>query len=172
MNKEQFLAHYGIQNFYHFTDERNLPLIRELRGLHSLQVLRSMGAVPPVPGGNDWSREADARFGGDRYVHLCLFDQHPMEWRARQEGRIGTSRFLQIDPNVILFDGVVFSPGVSNRADVPLLDFDVALEKMDFEVVYTRTNWADPEVQARRSVAKKYEVLVPGTIPLEMIRGY
>lgn len=48
----------------------------------------------------------------------------------------------------------------------------MALEKMDFEVVYTRTNWADPEVQARRSVAKKYEVLVPGSIPLEMIRGY
>ena len=39
--------------------ERNIPLIREHGGLLSLTRLRKKKIEIPVPGGNDWSHEAD-----------------------------------------------------------------------------------------------------------------
>jgi hypothetical protein len=64
----------------------------------------------------------------------------------------------------------------SKRGDVEAgvlpLSFCEAVEQMDFEVVYDRTDWTDPEVKQRRLRAKKYELLVPGPIALDMITGF
>lgn len=171
MQKHEFLSIYKVPCFFHFTDERNLDSIRATGGLCSLARLRTLGIKPPASGGNDWSQDADAMYGLDEYVHLCLTSEHPMEWVARQEGRIRTSRFLQIDPKVLLNEGIKLCPGVSNKSDVPILDFEESLSAMDFQVIYTRTDWRDPEIKARRAIAKKYELLVPDFIPIELIRG-
>lgn len=125
----------------------------------------------PVAGGNDWSHDADARVGLDEYVHLCLFSEHPMEYRARGEGRLVQSRFLGVSPEVLHIDGIRFTADVSNRRGVELFTLDQACEAMDFEVIYDRTNWRDPAIQERRKVAKRYELLVPTDIPLELISG-
>ena len=42
---------------------------------------------------------------------------------------------------------------------------------IDFEVLYTRTDWRDPEIQRRLHQAEKYEILVPKKIPLDLIRN-
>ena len=42
---------------------------------------------------------------------------------------------------------------------------------IDFEVLYSRTNWSDYQVQQRLQAAEKYEILVPRVIPLELIRN-
>jgi hypothetical protein len=42
---------------------------------------------------------------------------------------------------------------------------------IDYEVLYSRTDWKNPEIRQRLLQAEKYEVLVPGPIPLEMIRN-
>jgi hypothetical protein len=47
-------------------------------------------------GGNEWSQTADARFGMDEYVHICLIDDHPMEYLARKDGRIEQSIYLEV----------------------------------------------------------------------------
>jgi hypothetical protein len=107
---------YSITAFYHFTDRRNLDLIRQLGGLHSWAKLNEMGVDVPAPGGNEWSHDADVSRGLDRFVHLCFRPTHPMEFRAREEGRIGDSIFLHIHPEVAESDGVMFTPDVSNKS--------------------------------------------------------
>jgi hypothetical protein len=140
-------------------------------GLFSMSKLRQSRSQILAPGGNEWSQDADVRFGLDVYVHLCLMSEHPMEFLARQEGRIQQSIFLQISPEILGIDGVKFAPGVANRSGMPLLSLAEACEQMDLEVVYDRTDWKDPEVQRRRKEAKKYEILVPDLIPLKFIQG-
>lgn len=155
--------------FFHFTDERNIPLIKE-HGLLSNRELVRRGLKCLAPGGNQWSIDADVRTGMDRYVHLCLRKQHPMEYMARQEGRIQASRFLRIDPDVLLIGGAQLTDGVSNKTGVNRGDPIGMMHAIDWEVLYLRTNWKDPAIQERLKVASKYEVLIPDAVPVASIR--
>jgi len=161
-------SHY-VNALYHFTDESNLLSIAELGGLYSWAKLREMEIAVPVPGGNDLSHDLDKRFGVDDYVHLCFKNEHPMEWRARQEGRVPSAVFLQIDPGVLDFEGVLFTDDVSNKVGVTPLSRSEANEALDFEVLYERTDWRDPTVKERLLRSKKYEILVPNFIPSDFI---
>jgi len=160
-----------IPVLYHFTDRRNLPLIREHCGLYPMEALRERKIEVPAPGGNEWSREADGMKRMGEYVHLCFRATQPMEYVARQEGRIGDTIFLQIHPDVLLWDGVKFTADVSNKSGVETHTIEEAKEIIDFEVLYTRTNWADSNIQERLQQAEKYEILVPTLIPLDLIRN-
>jgi hypothetical protein len=81
----------NIPMLYHSTDRRNIAPIRELGGLYSLVRLNEIGVKIPVPGGNEWSHDADEAKGLGQFVHLCFRDKHPMEFTARKGGRIGKS---------------------------------------------------------------------------------
>lgn len=94
-----------------------------------------------------------------------------MEFLARQEGRIGDTVFLEIHPSVMQFPGVMFTPDVSNKTGVETIPIAKAADVIDFEVLYTRTDWSDATVQQRLKQAEKYEVLVPCQIPLTHIRN-
>jgi hypothetical protein len=94
-----------------------------------------------------------------------------MEHVARQQGRIGDTIFLQIHASVIHWDGVLFVPGLANTNGIQMHPMDRARKMIDFEVLYTRTNWSDPLVQQRLQAAEKYEILVPRAIPLDLIRN-
>lgn len=107
-----------IPRLYHFTDRRNLESIRSQGGLHPLSDLVTRGVKVPAPGGNQWSRDADELKGMGHYVHLCFRSNHPMEYLARQDGRIGDSIFLEIHASVMQFPDVMFTPDVSNKAGV------------------------------------------------------
>lgn len=169
--KKEFLDKNRVTGFFHFTDERNIPSIKVNGGIISLAQLRERGVRPTAPGGNQWSHDADTRIGLDAYVHLCFMDWHPMEYVARQEQRVEVTRFLQIDPSIMLLDGVLFTSDVSNKAGVCPLPFEKAIETMDFSAIYDRLDWRDPEVKERRRVASKYELLIPNIVPLSLIRG-
>jgi len=171
MNPQQFLDLYGVSFFYHFTDVRNIDSIRSSRGLLSWAELNRRGIRTIALGGNDWSHEADQRIGLDEYIHLCLLPEHPMEYRARQDGRIQDSRFLKINCKVLMFDEIRFTQDVSNKRGVSFLTLDEACDALDFEAVYEHTDWKDPLIKQRRLAAKKYELLIPNYIPLELITG-
>ncbi len=94
-----------------------------------------------------------------------------MEFRAREDGRINDSIFLQVHPEVLQWNNVRFTPDVANKSGVQIYTIEEAIELIDFEVLYTRTKWSDPEIQQRLQQAEKCEVLVPQLIPLEMIRN-
>src|SRR6266849_1318077 len=154
MTKKDPFREYAITALYHFTDRRNLPTIRKY-GLYSFAKLKKKGIEIPAPGGNEWSKEADANRGMDRYVHLCFRANHPMEYLARMDGRIQDSIFLEIHPHVLQLEGVMFSPGVSNKAGVEIVPITEAHKLIDFEVLYTRTNWRDAEIKQRLQQAEK-----------------
>ena len=61
---------YVVATLYHFTDRRNLKLIRELGGIYSLSRLNEMGVRIPAPGGNQWSHDADVAKGLDQRTPL------------------------------------------------------------------------------------------------------
>jgi len=164
-----FRNKYKPPCFYHFTDLRNISSIAK-HGLLSLKEMKCRGVSVPHPGGNDWSHEEDARLGLDEYVHLCPRHRHPMEYVARKEGRIGTTLFIAVSVDVLDVDGVRFTSGVANKAGVCLLEPEKAQSDLDFEVLYSKLDWGDPQVMSRLKIAEKYEILVPKAIPLKYIR--
>jgi hypothetical protein len=157
----------GIKPLYHFTDTRNIPSIEE-HGLLSLAELKRRGIEIPAAGGNELSHSLDEELKLDEYVHLCFFTNHPMEWTAKQDGRINQSRFLAIKPIVLEWEGVKLTLAVANQNSVERLTFEQAKEKgMDIEIICPSShldNW-----QSRRAIAEKYEILVPNSIPVEFI---
>jgi hypothetical protein len=156
--------------FFHFTNHRKIPLIRET-GLVSMRNQRQRKRTAIAPGGNDWSLDADKRCCMDAFVYLCFFSEHPMEWSAKQEGRIEKSVFLKNSPLVLNIAGTLIVDTVSNRADAQPKPAEEMISQLDLEVIYTRPDWKDPAVQERLKIAKKYEILVPDLIPLELISG-
>lgn len=157
-------------SLYHFTDDRNLGSIKA-HGILSMREMRLRGIVP-ITGGNQWSLDADARCGMDAYAHLCFLRQHPMEWSARQDGRIERSRFLRIDPKVLTLPDVMITDQVANKSGVVPIPANDIIPNLDFKVMYTRTDWKDPEIKERRKKAKLYEVLIPKCVPAEFIRDF
>ena len=170
MTKEQLKR---INGLFHFTDRRNLPFIREHGGLFALAELKRRGIAVPAPGGNDWSHDEDVRRGLDEYVHLCFRWTHPMEYVARSEGRISDSVYLNVHPEVLQWEGVLFTPDVSNKSGVEPYPIDEASDMIDYEgaahadrlapILRSNSDWL------RR---KRCEILVPGFIPLELIRNF
>lgn len=160
-----------IPYLYHFTDRRNLDSIRARGGLHPYSLLVQKGIAIPAPGGNDWSHDADAISGVDGDVHLCFRNHHPMEFAARKDGRIGDTIFLQINAAVLNLPGVRFTHDVANKRGVIPIPIADAEMSVDFEVLYTRTDWNDPAIATRLQQAEKCEVLVPHVIPLKYIRN-
>jgi|SRR5579864_5257600 len=158
---------------YHFTDTRNLPKIKELGGLYSRHKLKKMGVGDYHTGGNQWSLDADELVGMEKYVHLCLRTNHPMEHVARMDGRIERTAWLYIDAaSVFKHEGVLYSYGVSNKSDMKIVPIQKAAKDIDFQVLYTRTDWHDPEIKARLDHAELCEILVPKHVPLKYFEKY
>lgn len=166
------LAKYGFDGVWHFTDRSNLELIEKYKGLLSFAELEKRGVEIPVPGGNEWSHDADKLNGVHKYVHLAFVDDHPMLYRAKQEGRIPNPIWLKIDSSILLQKGVRFCSEVSNKSGAAILEPQQAIQRIDFEVLFTHMNWRDPDIQKRRQAAIKSEILVPDFIPIEKILSY
>src|SRR6267142_2595209 len=94
-----------------FTDERNLPSIRDARGLFSTAALRA-AQIAFIPAGDDASLALDTRTGMDAYVHLCFRGRHPMAYRVRERNPGITLKYLKIDRSILYEPGVLFAPGV------------------------------------------------------------
>ncbi len=94
-----------------------------------------------------------------------------MEHVARTEGRIGDSIYLMVHADVLQWDGVLFAPDVANKKGVEAYPIQQAAKMIDFEVLYSRTDWRNEAIQGRLQRAEKCEVLVPRSIPLEMLRN-
>lgn len=157
-----------FDGIWHFTDRSNIELIKE-HGLLSFAELETRGVQIPAPGGNEWSHDADKINNLDKYVHLTFIDEHPMLYRAKEDGRIKNPIWLKIDVSVILIENVLFSADVSNKSGVNLLTAEQAAIEIDFEVLFTYMDWRDPVIQARRQNAKKSEILIPNMIPVDKI---
>jgi hypothetical protein len=68
-----------------------------------------------------------------------------------------------------LEDGTRFTNDVSNKSGVQILNPAIARDIIDFEVLFTRTDWTDPEIKARRMTAIKSEILISTIVPISKI---
>jgi hypothetical protein len=157
-------------SLYHFTDERNLPLIAA-HGLLSKNEMRLRGIWPTAPGGNQLSHSLDDWKGVSSYVSLCLTKSHPMLHVAKNEGRVDNVRYLRIHPQILKTEGVLFAPDIANKGGVMLTPLAASLGVIDTEVTYYRTEWRDPSIQNRLKAIERYEVLVPTCITPDFISG-
>jgi hypothetical protein len=166
---ESFRAQYRPKCFYHFTDTRNIDSILANDGLLSLSEMRVQRVTPPVPSSSASSRVTDSRKGMDRYVHLCFVNENPMEFRAKEDGRIIESVFLQINPAILDVDGILLTAAFANKTGIAPVGLDEALTDptFDFDILYDRNgkrkDWE------RYDKAWRYEILVPCRIPLSYI---
>lgn len=168
---KDIIQKYRIDGAWHFTDGANFDSIRQQGGLLPYAELARRGVVIPAAGGNDWSHDADARCGVDKYVHLAFISNHPMLYLAKNDGRIKKPYWLRIDPSILLVDGIRFTREVANKAGVALMSPLEARDKIDWEVLFTKMDWKDPAVRARRTSAEKSQILIPGIVPIEKILG-
>lgn len=156
------------RTFFHFTDRRNLDSIRK-HGLLSTRQLEKRKIAVPAFGGNKWSLDADRAKGMDEFVHLCFMQGHPMVKHAIDEGRLGEVVYLSIRPEVIKIAGAMITTDVANMSGIKPRPAVEVVGDLDLEVIYTRTNWKDPAINARLQKAHRCELLLPETIPLDLI---
>ena len=151
-----------IQYFYHFTDIRNIPLIRETGGLLSTRLLRER-KKDVIFGGNDFSLTEDKKKGLDRYVRLSFCSDHPMAWHLfkrtgskvvllRIDTRICDNKTLFSNINAIDARAVVRS----GLEGLNLINFD-AVKK-------TYISHDDPVFKNHQA-----EILIPNFIPIKYI---
>src|ERR1700676_2994866 len=158
---------------YHFTDIRNLPLIRELKGILCTANLRKKGHEF-FAGGNDWSLKQDQRFGMDEYVHLCWATKHSMEWHIRQRDANIRLYYLRIDRSILYEPNVRFSPGVANAVGMPTYSVEEAVKgkMIDYDALYANIgSLREAGPQARRQKAEKSEILVPKRVAIKFIKN-
>jgi hypothetical protein len=163
------LLKYKRHCIYHFTDKRNIPEIKKNGGLIPRSMLEGNG-VPHIPGGNQWSIDADNLSGMQNFVHLCFLNDHPMEYRAKEEGRID-SIWLAVSTIILDSPGVLYCASVANQSGAVYLTAEKAIKTMDFDHLFNRYDFKIDDNMARHNEAKKYEILVPFKIPIEFIGG-
>lgn len=176
MTVEELIQHINAstqhKTLYHFTDENNFRSIWE-HGLLSKEQLRAQGLWPPqATGGNELSWQLDQDRGIDPYVSLCMTRNHGMKFLAHQDGRLPNPRYLAIKPEVLQIPGTKIALGVANANDVEILAVVDAVDRLDVEVLYSRTDWKDPAINLRLRAAEKFEVLIPNVVPRHLITGY
>jgi hypothetical protein len=146
-----------IKHLYHFTDVRNLPLIKQYGGILSSKLLREM-EVGFTPGGNQWSIDQDLRTGMDGYVHLCWDTGHPMVYNIRQREDKPKIVYLRIDRKVLDREDVMFSRDVANSASArPLVSLREACEggMIDYDAINNKIgSRLIPENYSRRVAAE------------------
>jgi hypothetical protein len=155
---------------YHFSDRENIASIKQ-HGILSKKRMQELGISASKPGGNSWSWEADSFKGISSYVNVCLTTSHPMRHLALQEGRIVDAPYIAIKPEILLLPGVKIALDVANKKGVTIHDLNNAIDLMDLEVLYNRTDWKVSTIRQRLKSVEKYEVLIPNEIPPNFLLG-
>jgi len=114
---KEILNKYDIKCLYHFTDAANLESIVSNRGLYSWGECQSKKIHVECPGGSDKSHEIDKRQNLQFYTRISFCKYHPMMFMAMKDGRIKNPVILEIDTDVLLIEGNIFSNKNATRSD-------------------------------------------------------
>ena len=165
---QAIIEQQGIKKLYHFTDRDNLQSIIQNGGLYSWADCEEKGIVISKPGGSDSSRSLDARDGLQHYVRVSFVTQHPMMYVAMNEFRISNPVLLEIDPQVIYWNGSKYADRNATKNGAR-----VGGELEDFKAIHFSAVKAQKHFDLDDDEQKFYqaEVLVKNFIPLEYIRN-
>lgn len=162
----QILKNHNIQSLWHFTDIRNLPLIKKFNGLRSKEFLENRGYLTKVYcGGNELSHNLDRELGNWDKISLNFTPYTPMAYHIKKEKHLV---FIEIDISVATFEGVFFTDCNATRLrNGQKREKGVkGLRNVRFEHIQSKPKPYDQDwvkfVQA--------EVLVPHHIPVEYFK--
>lgn len=162
----QILQENHITKLYHFTDRENLESIIKNGGLYSWADCRDKGISIPKPGGSMSSRELDSRDGLQHYVRVSFVKEHPMMYVAMGDGRISNPVLLEIDPEVITWDGTLYADRNATkngaRKGSQLEDF----KAIHFDSLKAAKHF---DLPVEEQMYFQAEVLVKNFIPLQYI---
>lgn len=170
MNLKEALNYYGKTSVWHFTDKSNLASI-EKYGLLSLDILTKEDIYVSCYGADELSHNLDRKLGLDKFVHLSLINEHPMQYVKTRDGDIPNPVWLEIDASVLFENHCIFSNCVANSNNAKLFEINHLDYVIDLEVLWGNTNWLDPEIRERRKLAKKAELMVANKIDINKILG-
>jgi len=157
-----------VISLYHFTDTRNIESIRGKGGLFSWEYCQKNGIYIPAPGGNELSKSLDIRYNLQNYVRLCFVNDHPMIFKAKDDGRIKSHKVLEIDFEVIFWDKTIFA---DRNATSNVVTFGGNLnnfKNIKFDII-RRGNYLN--LQPNEKPFYQAEVLVYEKIPIEFIKN-
>ena len=165
---QAIIEQQNITKLYHFTDRDNLQSIIQNGGLYSWADCEEKGIVISKPGGSDSSRSLDSRDGLQHYVRVSFVTQHPMMYVAMNEGRISNPVLLEIDPQVIYWNGSKYADRNATKNGAR-----VGGNLEDFKAIHFSAVKAQKHFDLDDDEQKFYqaEVLVKNFIPLEYIRN-
>lgn len=165
---KEVLRNNNITSLYHFTDRDNLDSIINNGGLYSWHDCDCKGIVIPKPGGGPLSRSLDSRDGLQSFVRVSFTKQHPMMYIAMNDGRITNPVILEIDPEVVYWEGTRYANMNATRNGA-----NVGGELEDFEAIHFNSVKAFNHFQLDVSEQPYFqaEVLVKNFIPLKYIRN-
>lgn len=167
---KEILDQHGITKLYHFTDRENLDSIIKNGGLYSWMDCERKGIKIAKPGGGDLSRQLDSGRNLEDYVRVSFTTQHPMMYVAMKDGRISNPVILEIDPEVIYWDGSLYanlnaaSYKIEPNIGPTILDFN----QIHFQSVKARKHF---DLPPEEQMFFQAEVLVKNFIPLEYIKN-
>ena len=142
-----------MNKLYHFTDRSCLSSIRET-GLQSWVSLEAKGVIGRK-GSSALSRSLDKEKGLGDFVRLSFTPQHPMMFVALRERRLLDVVVLEIDLNVILSSGTLFSDrnAAASTAIISsspsIVRFDIIHHSNQFEVPIVDRAFFQAEVLIR-----------------------
>lgn len=162
------LEQQGISKLYHFTDRDNLESIIKNGGLYSWADCEQKGITISKPGGGMLSRQLDSRDGLQNHVRVSFVTQHPMMYVAMNEGRISNPVILEIDPEVVCWDGTLYSDRNATKTGANVGGTLDDLKRIHFQSVKARKHFDLDEDEQQFYQA---EVLVKNFIPLQYIKN-
>lgn len=159
----KLLKDNDIECFYHFTDVKNIPLIKDIGGLCSWDFLYKNKVIIPFQGGDEESMKYDKKYGLEDYVRLCFCKNHPMEYRLQQRG--AKLVMLRISVEVAKFANTLFSD--MNAADSRHTHGGQLSDLLKVNIDATKTG-----ITARDDInfkLRQAEVMVKTFIPSDLI---
>lgn len=175
----------GIDHLWHFTDVRNLDLIRREGGLLSWAGLSVLGINNAHLMADDFSRSCDARLGRERYVRLSFI---PNSWFFHRVRRQSPLVWLRFSAQALALGEIAYSLGnaasgfVALQQDLPSMGINWEMV-MPFSGPHTNDKGptiyrrlfpeqvGDPILFRQISNAWNSEVLIKHFLPLEFCNG-
>jgi len=162
MNLKKILKDYGITSIWHFTDKSNLDSIKK-NGLLSLNLLNQKKIEVSCYGANELSHELDKNLGFDKYIHLSIIKDHPMQYIKKRNGEIPNPIWLEIDISVLFKDTSKCCNQIANSSSAKCYNIKKIAKVIDLEALLNNPSPRDP--------IKKAEILVLNRIDYSKIKG-
>lgn len=179
------LSDHGVTHLWHFTDIRNLAVIRREGGLYSWAGIGALGIGGVHMMADDYSRSCDARLGRERFVRLSFI---PNSWFFQRVRWMRPSVWLRFSLRTLTLGEIAYSFGNAASGFVSLRD-DIRSMGIDWNMVTPFAaqcsddmgpTWypqlyenqvGDPVLFRQISNAWNSEILIKHFLPIEFCDG-